>query len=128
MPITLDNTGVTFDDSTSQTTAATNTAANVTSVNGDTGAVTVNVIGNGQTWQNVTASRTKGTVYTNTTGRPILVNVSWLQSTSVSNYLNGVLFSQTGGSYAVRDQLFYFVPSGHTYQINPGIVYWWELR
>ncbi len=33
-------------------------------------------IGNGQTWQNVTASRALGTIYTNTTGRTIAVEVS----------------------------------------------------
>ena len=33
-------------------------------------------IGVGQTWQDVTASRTRNVTYTNTTGKPIQVNIS----------------------------------------------------
>lgn len=36
-------------------------------------ALTNQVIGIGQTWQDVTASRTAGTTYTNSTGKPIMV-------------------------------------------------------
>ena len=34
------------------------------------------MFGVGQTWQNLTSSRVSGTIYTNTTGRPIVVKVS----------------------------------------------------
>lgn len=45
-------------------------------------------LGDGQAWQNVTASRVSGTVYTNTTGRPIQVQVS-INSGAVSATCGG---------------------------------------
>ncbi|QYM99291.1 phage tail protein [Pseudomonas protegens] len=42
-------------------------------------------LGDGQAWQNVTASRVSGTVYTNTTGRPIFVQVSFTTGAFMSS-------------------------------------------
>jgi Flp pilus assembly protein TadG len=44
-------------------------------VDADALATLTKPLGVGQTWQNVTASRTAGVTYTNTTGRPIMVSL-----------------------------------------------------
>ena len=81
-------------------------------------------IGDGQAWQNVTASRVSGTIYTNTTGRPIMVQLSFT----------------TGGVYTVVDGVnltvsafhsAFIVPAGSTYKItygSPSNLSWVELR
>ena len=45
-------------------------------------------IGNGQTWQDVKTSRTAGTVYYNTTGKPIMVSIKGALGDSVGIYSN----------------------------------------
>jgi hypothetical protein len=58
--------------------------------NATTGTDAVNfsqVIGIGQTWQNVIASRSAGVTYTNTTGKPILVSVITTNNSN-EKYLN----------------------------------------
>jgi hypothetical protein len=48
-----------------------------------------NVNGVGQTWQNLTGSRAfNGTIYSNTTGRPITVAVSWWNGNKAGHNLN----------------------------------------
>jgi hypothetical protein len=98
----------------------------------------------GQTWQNVAGSRAVGTTYTNTTGKPILVQVT--SNSSVGNNIarltiDGIIVS------AFKDNDYYtasaatphnvtnsgIVPPSSTYSItnsNSGttIVYWAELR
>ncbi|MBF0638759.1 phage tail protein [Pseudomonas protegens] len=81
-------------------------------------------IGDGQAWQSVTGSRVSGTVYTNTTGRPIFVQVSFT----------------TGGVYVVVDGVnltvsayhaAFIVPAGSTYKVtygSPVNLTWVELR
>jgi hypothetical protein len=44
-------------------------------------------IGVGQTWQNVTASRALGTTYTNTTGKPIMVAITLVQTSQGTSKL-----------------------------------------
>lgn len=113
------------------------TAANggVTSVNGSTGAVTVQQIGVSQTWQN--PSRSLGTTYTNSTGRPIQVTSSvYAQGgTYARAYVGGVMIldSRTVDCCGIP-QISYFpfsfiVPNGTTYQITGGgFTIWAELR
>lgn len=48
---------------------------NIVDINTRLGAIPTS-IGYGQTWQSVTAGRTSGTTYTNTTGKPIFVSVN----------------------------------------------------
>jgi hypothetical protein len=97
-------------------------------------------LGVGQTWQNVTGSRTSGTTYTNNTGKPIMVNVRATQagisrSTLTAN-VGGVSFmigndeNSSGGATAVASVL---IPTGATYSITVGsnsssIQQWVELR
>jgi len=81
-------------------------------------------VGDGQTWQNVTASRVSGTVYTNTTGRPIQVQVA-IQSGSVTATCGGVTLT-TSGFHAA-----FVVPVGTTYSVtlsSPVNAVWSELR
>lgn len=92
-------------------------------------------LGVGQTWQNVTGSRSSGTTYTNNTGKPIYIKVS-SNYTSSSNtlflYVNGVEVQQIqqdadGSVNAWADLI---VPSGSSYRINSsnGFSNWSELR
>ncbi|WP_207285800.1 phage tail protein [Pseudomonas sp. FW300-N2A2] len=81
-------------------------------------------VGDGQTWQNVTASRVSGTVYTNTTGRPIQVQVS-IQTGSITATCGGVTIVTTGFHAA------FVVPVGTTYSVtlsSPVNAVWSELR
>lgn len=119
------------------------TAANggVTSVNGSTGAVTVVSVGVGQTWQNVTSSRSSGTSYTNSTGRPILVNAfssrtdSGFQLTAVCDGVTVGYQGGGGGGDARRAGFVSFiVPNGSSYTVtysggaDGSTLQWAELR
>ncbi len=120
-----------------------NTASNggVTSVNGSTGAVTVTSIGVGQTWQNVTSSRSSGTSYTNSTGKPILVNAfsnrtdSGFQLTAVCDGVTVGYQGGGGGGDARRTGFVSFiVPNGSSYSVtysggaDGSTLQWAELR
>lgn len=103
---------------TSATTATTAANGGVTSVNGSTGAVTVASLGVGQTWQNMTSSRSVGTSYTNSTGKPIAVAVflsglGWAQIE-----INGVSTSRCHGDQSQYGSLFGIVPPGATYAVS----------
>ena len=89
-------------------------------------------IGIGQTWQDVTGSRTSGTLYTNSTGKPIQVAYSLLSS-STSNLtieVGGVtIYSLTGVQFS--QSMSFIVPNGATYRItvtNVLSAIWAELR
>jgi hypothetical protein len=87
-------------------------------------------IGEGQTWQNVTASRSRATIYTNTTGKPIMVTFYGTNDSIANNvYVDGVnigsldIDGQTGGGFS------FIVPNGSTYHVDIStIVNWAELR
>ena len=101
-------------------------------------------LGYGQTWQDVAASRAVGTTYTNTTGRPIQVQVtsySGVGNNTARLTINGIIVS------SFKDNDYYtasavtphnvtnmgIVPPGGTYSITNGtsgttIAYWAELR
>jgi hypothetical protein len=120
MSTSLSGTTLTFNDGSTQTTTS-------------TGAV----VGVGQTWTNVTSSRSLTTVYTNSTGKPIMVTVT--NSVSSSNALvirvtlNGVS-SDMGAGYngaAGAPSLCIIVPNGATYSLIYSFWpfgYWFELR
>lgn len=94
-------------------------------------------LGMGQTWQDVTASRVIGTLYYNTTARPISVLIS-LQYNSAgwSNvYVNGLKIGYTVSSYATSavTGVFFIVPPGQSYELTnntgtPTLDIWAELR
>ena len=129
--------GLTFPNASTQAVSATGfgyqTAAEVTA-----SATTVTsglAIGVGQTWQNVAASRSSnGTVYTNSTGRPIMVAFSsgGGGNLDVSYAVDGVTI---GLAYLSSGNAMYYpfsfiVPAGSTYSITSsrGTTVWAELR
>jgi len=96
----------------------------------------------GQTWQDVLASRSLDVTYTNTTGKPIMLNISGYQTSYAKIYiqLDGVdFFVAEGGSnngYNDYATCFFIVPAGSKYKvlgsgyssIISGLVLWNELR
>ena len=105
-----------------------------------TAALTSDVIGVGQTWTNVTASRAVGTTYTNSTGKPIQVNIcvsSTTASASAILTINGTIALQ-GTPYPSANSPLYvtaIVPNGATYaaSVSTGTGSlvsngWFELR
>jgi len=95
-------------------------------------------IGFGQTIQNVTGSRAKGTTYYNTTGRPIAVLIGlYTPSTSVMTVLsvNGIDCQEHGGSgTSVRSSMFAIIPAGGNYNLREAagssstVDLWVEMR
>lgn len=91
-------------------------------------------IGIGQTWQDVSASRTSGTTYTNTTASPIMAIIQGYNSgsTQVRNVLvDGVpiatIYGDLGG--ANRSSVSIVIPPGSTYSAVFGnLQSWSELR
>ena len=92
------------------------------------------VIGVGQTWQDVTASRAVGVTYTNSTGKPIIFAVTSVNNASghtQSTFVNGVDLgahsTATGANLS-----FAVVPAGATYMtsVDGGatLMKWSELR
>lgn len=95
------------------------------------------VIGVGQTWQDVTASRAAGTTYTNSTGKPILVCVSFGASAgcTIQVTINGTINFYGSSINAANYNTFasFIVPNNSTYRVqnNNGasnVSTWAELR
>jgi hypothetical protein len=110
----------------SEVTNKTNVTAAVTPSNAATIAQSTD-LGIGQSWQNVTSSRSVGVTYTNNTGKPIqvMINHNFGQYGSIT--LGGVeLPMADGDTYSFFN---FVVPNGSTYRINSGsTVVWAELR
>jgi hypothetical protein len=94
-------------------------------------------IGVGQTTQDLTSSRAINTTYTNSTGRPIMVYVSYVNSgpssiTSQQAVVAGVTILNSGLGDNRRGAMTFIVPSGSTYSVNmiggDSLVGWCELR
>ncbi|MEY0600032.1 hypothetical protein AB7340_20250 [Providencia alcalifaciens] len=97
-------------------------------------------IGVGQEWQNVTNSRSLGSTYTNSTGKPILISVSpngWSDRyIGFDGFINNIKVAVSVGYGAnSKPQLSFIVPNGATYRVNysagvetSGINLWTELR
>ena len=95
-----------------------------------TAALTSNVIGVDQTWQDVSASRVASTTYTNSTGKPIFVFVYVTVSTTRQFVVNGITVGNFSGGLG-QGTVSTIVPNGGTYSINgavSSIVAWSELR
>lgn len=129
----------------------TQSGANITTAAGDTcilRATAANVVevlsyspflnqsvGYGQTWQDVTSSRVSGTTYTNSTGKPIEINIKVSNQSGTNNNtlkVGGALadYVQTGMTVAVGG-VSAIVPNGATYVMSStgiSIVAWLELR
>lgn len=93
-------------------------------------------IGVNQTWQDVLASRSAGVTYTNSTGKPILVNIQTSQTggsnPSASIAVSGVKAAQDGQSNVPGGAtLSVIVPNGATYVYTTAgnaATIWVELR
>lgn len=90
------------------------------------------VLGLGQTWQDVTASRTFGVTYTNSTGRPIMVSIKYSSTSTLIVVIDGVTLRGLAGSALVSntdDCSTFIIPNGSTYSASGGNkAYWNELR
>lgn len=96
------------------------------SINGTSGitfnnasTTTVGALGDGQTWQSV--SRTSGTTYTNSTGKPIVVqlSVSINTTSSITVVVNGLqIFTKTMTTAVTAHTENFIVPNGNTYVIT----------
>lgn len=91
-------------------------------------------IGEGQTWQDVTASRSGGTSYQNTTGRPIQVSLHWVFSgasmAQVSADGTTWVTVDVNNSQGSPSSAQFIVPPGHYYRTSNAatIAHWAELR
>lgn len=91
--------------------------------------------GNGQTWQDVTASRNSGTNYTNSTGRAIFVSAvnSSISGGGLTAVVSGVTVANPlNSTESVRLLCAFVVPNGATYSITlaggASFTKWAELR
>ena len=106
------------------------TSGNVLTSNGTTwaSATPVTGIGDGQTWQDVTASRSTNTTYTNNTGKPIMVMLriitggagATVGGVTIMDFSSANLNTATNGNF--------IVPTGATYSVTGSINKWFELR
>jgi hypothetical protein len=92
-------------------------------------------LGLSQTWQNVTSSRAIGTTYTNTTAKPIQVNISIIggAANSIATLtVNSLIVSQTQAyAFTAQSMLSAVIPPGNTYILGgtlSSINLWAELR
>jgi hypothetical protein len=98
--------------------------------------LTSDVIGVNQSWTNVYSSRATGVTYTNSTGKPIAVAISYTcntPSTVQGLTINGLSVYAAGSEIGNGSGFCLIVPNGHTYSFltNGGtitIVTWNELR
>lgn len=85
------------------------------------------MLGVGQTWQDVKASRASGVTYTNTTTRPIMVSIAEGSDGSRELTVDGLLVAYSGGVSA-DSTMQAIVPIGSTYLFTGAFINWLELR
>lgn len=85
------------------------------------------VFGISQTWQDVTASRSAGVTYTNSTGKPIMISI--YNTLSLNVVINGVTVGKTICLNSVPT-ISFIVPNGSTYLVTGtfSALLWSELR
>lgn len=122
---------------------ATGTKDSTTFLRGDNTFATVSTggfLGDGQTWQNVKASRAINTYYTNSTGKPIQIFIVadagstedislYYTPSGGSQIVSGTIYSNASGG---RGSFTATIPDGDQYQVrgngSPTIRSWLELR
>ncbi|ENR2981242.1 hypothetical protein ACEVBE_001543, partial [Acinetobacter nosocomialis] len=92
-----------------------------------------NAIGVGQSWSDVTSSRSSNTTYTNTTGKPIQIMVltpSWNNAGSFDLLVDGVPVVSIGNQdgYNQSKPTSVLISNGSTYRVNGNFQKWSELR
>jgi len=98
-------------------------------------------LGVGQTWQDMTASRTKDVTYTNSSGKAIFISVTDTDTEgntlTFSIYVDGSKIAETlfaiGNAVTPYSNLTAIIPNGSTYKVVLNNLYdtihlWWELR
>lgn len=92
-------------------------------------------IGVGQTWQDMTAERDVGVVYTNTTGKPIEIHIrnNGVSGGGGSTYIsiNGSPSFRLSSGWGAGVCGSIIIPNGNTYEITSatgGLDIWYELR
>lgn len=114
-------------------------ANNITAVNFENIYPSSKELGVGQRWINVTSQRQREVIYTNTAGRPIMINVTVDSSDPSVNrtmlYVDGIRVSRFENVNGLATQLCAIVPDKKTYQLKGevnanivGIMDWAELR
>ena len=115
-------------NATTATTAT--TATNATNATNATIATNcTNAIGYNQSWQNMTSSRRPSTTYTNSTGKPISISITFNNDFILT--VNGlVLASANEGLASAKTVYSTIIPSGSTYSFTStyGLITWFELR
>lgn len=95
------------------------------------------LLGVGQTWQDVSGSRVTDTSYQNTTGKPIMVNVTntsgnsaYTQFSVSTDDITFVVVSDQGAGSTSRHTHSVVVPNNHYYKVSTGlgVLGWVELR
>lgn len=146
---------ITFSDNTTQATGISISGGAVTVSNGGTGLTSAGTSGNvltsngsvwtssapaasglgvGQTWQNLTSSRSSGVTYTNSTGKPIAVAVdtTFAANARVGATVDGINVYSVGVATSGGDvSATFIVPNNSTYVVtisNAGLGFWSELR
>ena len=89
--------------------------------------------GVGQTWQDLTSSRSKGVTYKNNTGRPIQVKVicgNAQNQFGIQFYVGSSMFDYPDIPQGTVIEINFIIPAGNTYRAtgNDAISSWWELR
>ena len=135
--ITGTATGLTVGNATNATNAINATTSTTQASGTNTTAIATtayaysNDIGWGQTWQNVSGSRAQATNYTNSTGKPIMVNIyTAVAGGSGTVTVGGAVAAYNAGTIYAYNQFSVIVPNGFTYSCNSlttGFV-WTELR
>ena len=86
-------------------------------------------IGYGQRWYNVTRMRSSNTNYTNTTGQPIMINVS---DGGAYNYpkifVDNIKVAFIDGGAESDSTLSAIIPPNSTYRVEHTFTFWCELR
>lgn len=86
-------------------------------------------IGVGQTWQDVTASRSAGVTYTNSTGKPIYITITASGTDGfVYIYVNNVIVVRNYEASGTDSPMNCLVPIGATYKVSNNAYNWFELR
>ena len=84
----------------------------------------LNPLGVGQTWQEVTSQRLKGVIYTNTTGRPILVCATDYNGNGGGSSVIEIDGADRGvimGGTATQTSCTVIVPVGSTYKVKDNV-------
>ena len=88
-------------------------------------------LGVGQTWQDVTSSRTAGVTYANNTQKPIMVIVTRSVDLNFTAYFTvndiDLIWSHAGSQTGIADAFSIIIPVGATYKCNT-FSKWAELR